>query len=145
MRDNAPDDDKICPDMENEMANYVDSGSQLVVEVYTNHYIDSLAFYLQYGFEMVRDEGNFAELRWEDSLLFIEEVKDAPAPPFNVGNIRVMVSDVDRYWQMALELGSEVIKPIGDRYYGLRDFTIAGPDGLGLRFASTIGGHSRNV
>jgi len=130
---------------ENDMANYVDSGSQLVVEVYTSHYRASLAYYLQYGFELVRDEGNFAELRWEDSLLFIEEVKDAPAPPFNVGNIRVMVADVDRYWEVALGFGSEVIKPIGDRYYGLRDFTIAGPDGLGLRFASTLGEHRRNV
>lgn len=128
--------------MESEMAKYIDSGEQLVVEVYTSRYRDSLAFYLQYGFELIRDEGNFAELGWEDSRLFIEEVKDAPAPPFNVGNIRVMVADVDRYWEMALRFGSEVIRPIGDRYYGLRDFTIAGPDGLGLRFASLPGSHS---
>lgn len=121
------------------MAKYVDSGSQLVVELYTSHYKDSLEFYLQYGFELIRDEGNFAELKWEDSRLFIEEVKDAPAVPFNVGNIRVMVEDVDRYWQMALGFGAGVIRPIDDRYYGLRDFTIAGPDGVGLRFATLLG------
>lgn len=120
------------------MDRYVESGSQLVVELYTSRYRESLAYFLQYGFELVRDEGNFAELRWEDSLLFIEEVNRAPAPPFNVGNIRVMVSDVDHYWEMAERLGAEIIKPIGDRYYGLRDFTLAGPDGLGLRFATRL-------
>jgi NAD(P)H-dependent FMN reductase len=31
-----------------------------------------------------------------------------------------------------------VVSPIADRYYGLRDFTIADPDGFGVRFASTL-------
>jgi hypothetical protein len=30
--------------------------------------------------------------------------------------------------------------PIGDRYYGLRDFTIRDPDGFGVRFASVLQG-----
>jgi len=28
--------------------------------------------------------------------------------------------------------------PLGDRYYGLRDFTLADPDGFGVRFASML-------
>src|SRR5262245_65583591 len=28
--------------------------------------------------------------------------------------------------------------PLADRYYGLRDFTIADPDGFGIRFASAL-------
>ncbi len=28
---------------------------------------------------------------------------------------------------------------IGNRYYGLRDFTVVSPDGIGLRFASKLG------
>jgi hypothetical protein len=35
-------------------------------------------------------------------------------------------------------MGARVVSPIGDRYYGLRDFTIADPDGFGLRFASWL-------
>lgn len=127
------------------MEKYVDSGAQLVVEVYSSHYRQSLAFYLQYGFQLIRDEGNFAELKWEDSRLFIEEVKDASVPPFNIGNIRVMVADVDRYWEMAQTLKADVIRPIDDRYYGLRDFTIAGPDGLGLRFATLLAEHHGSI
>jgi hypothetical protein len=32
--------------------------------------------------------------------------------------------------------GVPVVVPIGDRGYGLRDFTVADPDGFGIRFAS---------
>jgi hypothetical protein len=31
-----------------------------------------------------------------------------------------------------------VLAPIGDRDYGLRDFTILDPDGFGQRFASLL-------
>ena len=118
--------------------NYVPANEQLIVEVYTNHYEASLAFYLSYGFRVVRDEGNFAELGWEDSRLFIEAVADAPVASVNIGNLRVMVADVDAYWQLAQQQNAEIIHPIADRDYGLRDFTIAGPDGLGLRFATEL-------
>ena len=32
----------------------------------------------------------------------------------------------------------DIIIPIADRYYGLRDFLIADPDGFGVRFASAL-------
>jgi hypothetical protein len=41
-----------------------------------------------------------------------------------------------RYW------GTEIV-PIADRYYGLRDFMIADPEGFGIRFASAL--HERKV
>jgi uncharacterized glyoxalase superfamily protein PhnB len=47
---------------------------------------------------------------------------------------------VDAYWQLAKEMGAQIIIPIADRYYGLRDFTIADPDGFGVRFASLLQG-----
>jgi uncharacterized glyoxalase superfamily protein PhnB len=49
-----------------------------------------------------------------------------------------MVPDVDRYWKLANDMRARVVVPIGDRYYGLRDFTIADPDGFGVRFASDL-------
>jgi len=45
---------------------------------------------------------------------------------------------VDEYWKVANEIGAQVVIPVADRYYGLRDFTIADPDGFGVRFASSI-------
>lgn len=117
---------------------YVKPEEQLVVELYVRDINKSMQFYIDYGFELERDDGNFVELRWEDALLFLEEVEGAPSPQHPAGNIRIMVPDVDRYWEKAERLGARVIRPIADRYYGLRDFTIDGPDGLGLRFATRL-------
>ena len=33
---------------------------------------------------------------------------------------------------------ARIVVPIANRYYGLRDFTIADPDGFGVRFASDL-------
>jgi uncharacterized glyoxalase superfamily protein PhnB len=49
-----------------------------------------------------------------------------------------MVPDVDECWKLANEIGARIIIPLADRYYGLRDFTIADPDGFGVRFASEL-------
>jgi len=116
-----------------------DSTEQLVLELYVSDLKVSCEFYISYGFTLVREEHNFAELKWDDSLLFLEQVADNPEPPLSpVGNVRIMVDNVDGYWALSKELGARVLKPIEDRYYGLRDFTIAGPDGVGLRFAANL-------
>ena len=118
---------------------YVDSSEQLVVELYVRDLAASCAFYQALGFQLFRNEGDFAELKWEDTLLFLEANPDAPPPPpYPVGNIRIMVPNVDDYWTLSQKMGVQVIRPLENRYYGLRDFTIAGPDGLGLRFATRL-------
>ena len=117
---------------------------QLILELYVRDIGASTRFYQQLGFALHRDDGNFVELRWDRSLIYLEQAPEAPRPPAPlVGNVRVLVPDVDRYWRLAQQLGAPVIRPIADRPYGLRDFTIAGPDGIGLRFASRLadGGH----
>jgi catechol 2,3-dioxygenase-like lactoylglutathione lyase family enzyme len=112
---------------------------QLVLELYVRHLSASVDFYQRFGFRLLRAEPHFVEVGWEEAQIYLEEVDDAPEPGGRiVGNVRVLVPDVDRYWALAQELGCTVIRPIADRYYGLRDFTIAGPDGVGLRFASRL-------
>ena len=106
----------------------------------------SVDFYRSLGFELLRDGGDFVELTWEDHRFFLAEISAfrdghggvsvATPPPFPLANVRVMVRDVDKYWKLAKEIGAPIVIPIADRYYGLRDFTIADPDGFGLRFAS---------
>ena len=126
------------------MTRYVDPTEQLVTEIVVRDIRRSVAFYRSLGFELLRDGGDFVELTWEDHRLFLAELsafRDAHAvsltpPPFPVANVRVMVPDVDDCWRLANEIGAKVIIPIADRYYGLRDFTIADPDGFGVRFAS---------
>src|SRR5215471_20063268 len=113
------------------MAPYVDPTEQLVAEIVVKDIKSSVGFYRRLGFELLRDGGDFVELTWENHRLFLAEVSAfqnplaaaQPTPPaFPPANVRVMVPDVDEYWSLALEIGARVIIPLGDRYYGLRDF-----------------------
>ena len=110
-----------------------------MVALYVCDMKESSSFYVSYGFEVIRDEGTFMELQWEETRLFLSEVPGTPPPPLKpIGNLRVMVANVDAYWALAHKMGAKILSPIEDQYYGLRDFIIAGPDGLALRFATWL-------
>ena|SRR5215218_3155127 len=129
------------------MGRYVDPTEQLVTEIVVRDIRRSIEFYRFLRFELLRDGGDFVELTWEDHRLFLAELSafhevegvELPTPPwFPLANVRVMVPDVDAQWRLANEVGARIIVPIADRYYGLRDFIIADPDGFGVRFASVL-------
>jgi catechol 2,3-dioxygenase-like lactoylglutathione lyase family enzyme len=116
----------------------VPSVEQLVVEIFVRDAGRSKSFYAQLGFEIAEDRGTFVVLTWEGHELFIDERPDLPVSTTPHANVRVMVSDVDSYWNRALGIGAEVLAPIGAREYGLRDFTVLDPDGFGIRFGSRL-------
>jgi len=129
------------------MSRYVDPTEQLVTEIVVREIQRSIRFYRLLGFVLLRDGGDFVELTWEDHRLFlaapsafheIDRVESPAVPRFPRANVRVMVPKVDDYWRRVNEIGAQIIVPIADRYYGLRDFTIADPDGFGVRFASKL-------
>ena len=129
------------------MSRYVDPTEQLVTEIMVSDIKRSTEFYRRLGFALLRDGGGFVELTWEEHQLFLDERSAGPegdqaamaAPQqFPPANIRVMVPNVDDYWRLAQDLGARIVVPIADRSYGLRDFTIADPDGFGVRFASIL-------
>ena len=101
----------------------------------------SIPFYVELGFTICREEPGFVELGWNDSRLYLEQIPAQPDPPKTlVANIRILVPDVDRFWSKCGEMNLTVVKEIADRDYGLRDFTVVSPDGIGLRFASRLPG-----
>lgn len=121
------------------MERYVDSTDQLVTEIFVRDIRKSTEFYRRLGFELVRDDGDFVELTWEGHLLFLDERPDmGPVPDAPQANVRVMVPDVDRSWELAQQMGARVLAPIADKYYGLRDFAIADPDGFAVRFGTRL-------
>ena len=129
------------------MSPYVEPTEQLVTEIVVGDIGRSVRFYVLLGFTLLRDGGDFVELTWDDHRLYLAEpsafhgaghAEPPPPPKFPRANVRVMVPNVDDYWIKAKELGAEIVTPIADRYYGLRDFTIADPDGFGIRFASRL-------
>jgi len=123
------------------MPRYVEPTDQLILEIYVRELKRSIEFYANLGFSILRREDNFAELIWEESKIYLEQTSDTNLGSVDLaGNIRIMVPDVDERWKRACDLGVPVVKSIGDRYYGLRDFTILGPDGIGIRFGTRISG-----
>lgn len=129
------------------MSRYADPTEQLVTEIMVRDIKRSTAFYRRLGFTLLRDGGGFVELTWEEHQLFLDERSAGPegdqaamsAPQqFPLANIRVMVPNVNDYWRLAQDIGARIVVPIADRSYGLRDFTIADPDGFGVRFASVL-------
>ncbi|HVI60177.1 MAG TPA: VOC family protein [Luteimonas sp.] len=111
--------------------------AQGVVEIVCPDLERSLAFYLSLGFGLLRRSGPFAVVHWRGQRLFLAEKPDMPAAPRRV-NLRIMVDDVDALWEHVLALGVAPAHPIGDRYYGLRDFTLADPSGFEIRFAQPL-------
>lgn len=126
---------------------YVDSTEQLVTEIVVRDIQRSTKFYRELGFKVLRDAGDFVELTWENHQLYVAELSayreiasdDVKLPErskFPLANIRIVVPNVDDYWKLVREMGAQIVIPIADRYYGLRDFIISDPDGFGVRFAT---------
>ena len=114
-------------------------GDQLVVEVMVRELDRSLAFYTALGFKLQRRDGDFAALRFEEREFFLDQRSDlAPSSGPARANVRILTNDVDAVWAAVQALGLPVERPIGDRHYGLRDFTVLDPDGFGLRFAGPL-------
>jgi uncharacterized glyoxalase superfamily protein PhnB len=116
------------------------ASAQLVAEFTVKDLARSRAFYEALGFKTTHVEKTFLELQWIDGhKLFLSESKDAPAQSGKPTiNIRIGVAKADEHWKKAQVLKARVITPIGDRFYGERDFLIADPDGFGLRFSSLL-------
>lgn len=113
-----------------------ENSAQLVAEVVVPHVGQTIDFLVALGFRVERIDGTFAVLRWDDSYLFVAE-NDGATTTARWINIRVIVPDVDVMWLKAKELG-RIVNTIGDRTYGLRDFIVAGPGGVEIRFAQVI-------
>ena len=121
------------------MPQFVDANRQLVIELYVRDLNRSISFYEQLGFQLGRRDGHFAQLSWEDHHFFLDEQSQlAPASDSLRINVRVLVPNVDFYWQRVQDMGIQIISPIADRAYGLRDFIVSDPDGFGVRFATPL-------
>lgn len=112
---------------------------QLVVEVIVRDLDRSLAFYSALGFTLERRDGGFAALQWGARWLFLDQRSDLPAlhGPARA-NVRILTPNVDEIWATVQALALPVERPIADRTYGLRDFSVRDPDGFELRFATPI-------
>ncbi len=102
----------------------------------------SIAFYRDgLGFQVLRREPDFAvvALGAANVLLAAETLAGEMTGTRGIGvNVRIMVDDVDAMYRLASASGARIVHAIADRYYGLRDFILADPDGFLLRFAAPV-------
>jgi len=129
------------------MSRYVLPIEQLVTEIFVRDIKRSTGFYRRLGFELLRDGGDFVELTWEDYRLFLAELSAlqglehaelSAVPKSPLGNVRLMVPNVDEYWRLAKEIGAQIVNTVADRYLRSGDFAIADPDGFGIRSLADI-------
>jgi catechol 2,3-dioxygenase-like lactoylglutathione lyase family enzyme len=113
--------------------------AQLAVEIYVSNLKRSLAFYKALGFSIERSDDTFAVMRWESSYIFLDQRNQvASTLDLPVANVRVVVNHIDVLWEQVQAANMRVIDMLTTQTYGLRDFTIADPDGFGVRFAQII-------
>jgi len=119
------------------MTEFSENSAQLVAEVVVSGLDQTVAFLVALGFRIERTTDVFAVLRWEDAYLFVAEDPNAVAEGRWV-NIRVIVPSADAMWEKVAQVGGRIVTTIADRPYGLRDFVVASPGGLEIRFAQKL-------
>lgn len=119
------------------------ASEQLILEIYCSDLSATQRFYTEIlGFRTIRVSPTFIIVQYETSQLYLCSDEHAPRPPPGTfaGNIRIMVDDVDAAWERVQQKNVVTLISIADRDYGLRDFTVAGPEGIAIRFGSWIPG-----
>jgi len=77
-----------------------------------------------------------AEIRIGDSVVMMSDA--SPEYPPTSTMIHLYVEDVDAVYGRVREARLKIVREIGDRDYGLRDFIVADLNGFRLRFASPL-------
>jgi catechol 2,3-dioxygenase-like lactoylglutathione lyase family enzyme len=114
-----------------------EQSAQLVAEAVVPDLNQTVAFLVALGFRVDRTTQGFAVLRWENSYLFVAEDSGALTEKRWV-NIRVIVPSADAMWEKVAQIGGRIVTTIADRPYGLRDFVLAAPGGVEIRFAQIL-------
>lgn len=117
----------------------INGNASLIFKLFVRDLEHSISFYLKLGFTPARLESQFAELCLGGLRIFLEQSDQLfLLPPKPVGSLCVLVADVDAIRVKVRQHSLPVIKEIGDRENGMRDFTVMGPDGVALHFVTTL-------
>jgi catechol 2,3-dioxygenase-like lactoylglutathione lyase family enzyme len=120
-----------------EIGSAAERRAQGVVELVVSDLASAVPFYVALGFTVQRRTAGFAVMTWDEVFVFLAEDPAAPTAPRWV-NLRITVPNVDRIWAQVQRLRLPIVSPVGDRSYGLRDFTVRDPFGFEVRFAQPL-------
>ena len=98
------------------------------VEATAAFYRDVLGFTWDFG------DAAYAVVWRENSAIHFSQGSGAPASV----HLFLWVRDVDAIHDEVVARGAEVVTPLGDRPYGLREFAVRDPNGVDLVFGQDV-------
>jgi uncharacterized glyoxalase superfamily protein PhnB len=95
---------------------------------------EAIAFYEQLGFgnSWIHEEFYAGTERDGQHLHLVRAAEPVPS------SLYCIVDNADAAYELAVSLGVEIVKPIGNEPYGMRDFYMKDPWGNSLGFASEL-------
>jgi len=94
----------------------------------------SVAFYVAAGFEVRQYDGGYAFVSVDDESVFdLDRVDKAVSAATNGAGCYLIVEDVDE-WHQRLSDVPLPVTTLEDRPWGMREFSLADPNGNSLRF-----------
>lgn len=104
------------------------------LEVAFNFYIRTL------GFKKAFQAGDYAGVCSGEVMIHLCGPKnEGHKKPIGASHLCLLIEEpVDTYYKLLQQNGVQIIYPIGDRDYGIRDFAIQDPDGNTLIFGNEM-------
>jgi catechol 2,3-dioxygenase-like lactoylglutathione lyase family enzyme len=100
---------------------------------------ETVAYYKRLGFELVADypgERRYAIVRRDDAELHFYEFPVDPKQ--NLSGCYLRIEDAAAVYEEWVAAGIEILKPLTETDYGLRDFAVSDPNGNLLRIGSPL-------
>lgn len=118
-----------------------------------NHYVlavhdvrKSAGFFVDMlGFRVVAEPPGWVFVEKDNCMIMLGECRDA-MPAGELGDHSyfgyLRVDDAERYYQELKAKGAEMLSPISDRPWGMREFGLRTPEGHRMMIGQWIGGES---
>ena len=98
------------------------------------YYRDKLGFTVSFTWE---DPPRYVCLCLGDAAIHL----NAYVPPAGPAHVCIFCKGIDALYTQLIERGVNIVEPIADRPYGMRDFAVTDPDGHRLDFGQGISEH----
>ncbi len=118
-------------------------------KILQNHYVlavhdlkGSAQFFLDLGFEVTSEPPGWIFVKKDNCMIMLGECRD-DAPPGELGSHSyfgyLRVDDADAYYNEVRAKGINILSPIANKPWGMREFSLATPEGHRINIGQWIG------
>lgn len=120
-------------------------------KILQNHFVlavhdleQSSRFFLDLGFEVVNRPDGWIFVKRDNCMIMLGECPDALRAS-ELGDHSyfgyLLVDEIDEYYQEVRARGVEIMSPIANKPWGLREFGVRSPEGHRMTIGQVIGGN----